>query len=292
MWLSPGIYSTWQRSHRYAVRRGESASRGEWISNDEAQVRRCAAALSKYPNNAAPYVFALITEIFKSLIFNGKNYSYIVEFFPMLIKHRPTKCYVISNIFDNLVSSIIYFCIKFAVLLEKYNMQVAQNQPTSSAFSPEKMDSFFEEMIATLNADHLMLETNTATEEKRKFYSAVINKNELEAVSITRMTSSMYFVKRLLTGYLDEITNKGVKLNKLAFDLSDAKILVWAEVNEEDDETVNKLILAEAKMNAECSAYGFHISTTVVDTSDKMDIPLHYKKFDFSNSNWHPSTTI
>ena len=66
-------------------------------------------------------------------------------------------------------------------------------------------------------------------------------------------------------------------MNKIAFDLSRSKILVWAEVGDDDENTINQLILAEAKTNADCYNNDFKIATTVVEQGENVEVPPHYK---------------
>ena len=60
-------------------------------------------------------------------------------------------------------------------------------------------------------------------------------------------------------------------------DLSDASVLVWAEIADDDELMEDQLRLAQAKINAQYSQYGFYLSSTIVEESDCMPIPSHYQ---------------
>lgn len=175
---------------------------------------------------------------------------------------------------------------------KKQFLMTTQFAENISSLPETKINDWFSEMIAALSADQLMMETNTAPERKREMYNVIINGTEADLHGFSRMSSSVFFIRRLIQSYLNNLNQRETNINKLAFDMSDAKILVWAEVSDDDDKSTSDLILAEAKVNAEFSKYGFHISTTVVEVCDNVEIPLHYKKFDLSKLTWHHSTII
>ena len=54
-------------------------------------------------------------------------------------------------------------------------------------------------------------------------------------------------------------------------------VLVWAEINDDDEQMEDKLILSEAKINAKYHLYGFDMESTIVETSDKLPVPNHYR---------------
>ena len=86
------------------------------------------------------------------------------------------------------------------------------------------------------------------------------------------------FVKGMVNEFVCELINRKRFPSKLAMELSDYKVLVWAEIKDDDEETEDALIMSEAKVNAGCFKYGFHISTTIVEEGDKLIIPAHYQK--------------
>ncbi len=163
---------------------------------------------------------------------------------------------------------------------------------SSQISSSDKMSEWFSTLIATIRTDQLMLETNVANQDKVKMYNTFINGSEADMFQLGRMTTSTYFIKELLNTYLKEVITSGAKLNKLAFVLSDSKILAWAVVNDDDDESIDKLLISEAKTNAIGYKYGFHISTTVVENCDNLNVPKHYNFFDLTQGNWQHSKNI
>jgi hypothetical protein len=152
------------------------------------------------------------------------------------------------------------------------------NVNDSLQVSNDRMKEWFNQVISSLEADQFILETNTASEEKKRLYNTLINGIESELNHMVRINSSMFFIKNAMNDYMKNIKERNTKLRKLAFNLTDAKILVWAEIIDDDEESIKSLILSEAKTNANFSKYGFHISSTVVEESDNLSVPSHYKE--------------
>lgn len=155
---------------------------------------------------------------------------------------------------------------------------VQENEKILQAASPQSMEDWFNDLIAQITTDKLLLETHTASKEKVKLYNTLMSGNELEMSKLTRSMTTMYFLKNLLVDYVQSINESEAKPLHLALDLSDSKILVWAEIEDDDIVSENNLILTEAKLNAKYSEFGFYISSTIVERSDSTAIPPHYKK--------------
>lgn len=142
--------------------------------------------------------------------------------------------------------------------------------------SSNKQDQWFESLIHSIKIDQLQLQTNTAAEEKIRMYNNFIEGKYSEVFSDMRYKSSQFFIEELVKKYISELNERKVSTSQLAFDLSDAKVLVWAEIESFDEKSEDGLILAEAKTNALFSNYGFHISSTIIEKSDKLSVPPHY----------------
>lgn len=153
---------------------------------------------------------------------------------------------------------------------------------TNKTATPQVKDNvrqWFEDLIENLRIHQVSLETNTATKEREDFYKTLMEGSETDINSLSRTQSSMHFIKRVVIDYFDELYKYNKKPLKLALDFSDAKVLVWAEVTDEDEEAEDALLLTEAKVNAKFFSHGFHVSSTIVEKSDNVPVPPHYNKF-------------
>lgn len=136
--------------------------------------------------------------------------------------------------------------------------------------------NWFEEMISSLRIDQLLMQTDTIGRDKSEMYKAMIEGNYDQIHDSARNLSSQYFIERLLSTYVKELHSRNVNLIRLALELMNSEVLVWAEIKDDDDETEKALILSAAKANSEFYKYGFHISSTIIEQSDNLDIPAQY----------------
>ena len=95
---------------------------------------------------------------------------------------------------------------------------------------------------------------------------------------VSKKTSSAFFIKNLIDSYFIELGERIARPNRVALELSNSKVLVWAEIENDDELTEDALILSAAKVNYAFSTFGFHISSTIVEVDDKLNVPKHYKE--------------
>ena len=125
----------------------------------------------------------------------------------------------------------------------------------------------------------MLLTTATASEYTMSTYNIFLSGDVNHMVALSRKTTETFCYSRLLFGYIKELGKRRANPSVLAFDYSDSKVLAWAEVpSDENVKTSDKMLLAEAKMNAEFSEYGFHISTMFFEDTESMVKPEHYRE--------------
>lgn len=94
--------------------------------------------------------------------------------------------------------------------------------------------------------------------------------------SFARDCSNELIIKRLLDAYFIELGERKAKPKRMAIYLSNYKILLWAEIKDDDEVTEDALILSAAKVNFDFSKYSLYIASTIVEESDLQDIPNHF----------------
>jgi hypothetical protein len=114
--------------------------------------------------------------------------------------------------------------------------------------------------------------------QKKEVYEAMIMGNQDFMHKYARKTSSAFFIKNLVDSYFIELGERKARPNRVALELSNSKVLVWAEIENDDELTEDVLILSAAKVNYAFSTFGFHISTTIVEVDDNLNVPKHYKE--------------
>lgn len=134
---------------------------------------------------------------------------------------------------------------------------------------------WFDELIATLRTHQLQLATDTASQGLKELYKILMNDNMDELFKVNKAHAQQYFVGQVILEYLRLLDNKLPK--KLAFDFNDSEVLVWAEIENNDEAQEKALARAESKINAKFHPYGFDMESLIVEASDNMQIPNHYK---------------
>ena len=138
-------------------------------------------------------------------------------------------------------------------------------------------DAWFEEFIAAIKTHQLQLETNTASTELKKLYDVAMFGSDNELAELSKISANQHFIKKVIVEYLKEILNK--MPIRLAFDLDDSELLVWAEINDDDEEMENFLLMAEAEVNSIFHKYGYDLTSTIVEVRDNLSIPNHYSPY-------------
>ncbi len=137
------------------------------------------------------------------------------------------------------------------------------------------IETWFDEMIATLRVHQLTLQTNTAQEEVRSFYDTVINGSKTQLAFLSKEIAHQNFIPQIIIDYLSLVGNN-MPL-KLAFDISGSEILVWAEIEDDNYAMEHKLIMSEAKVNAKYHEFGYDLTSMIVEQGESLNIPNHYR---------------
>lgn len=156
-------------------------------------------------------------------------------------------------------------------------MELTKVQKKQEEFSNE-MNVWFDALIASIKADKLLLETDTAGKDKKELYTHLIKGDTDPAVRKINQTITQTYVSRMATNFLNEISKRQTKPVSLSIALSGTVLHIWAVINDDDEKAESDIYLAEAKVNAEYNSYGYGIDTVILEASDNYPIPPHYQK--------------
>jgi hypothetical protein len=164
--------------------------------------------------------------------------------------------------------------------------------PPSTELTNEVISQWFNKFISDIRVDKVMMESDIAPIATKQFYTDAINGNPDGMHNYARVQSTQYFISKIISDYFKELQSFKATPKKLAFDFSEAKILVWAEISDDDEATEDALILSEAKANAKYSDNGFYVCSTIVESGDRLKVPSHYQeiKIDGRLSSPHKSS--
>lgn len=160
---------------------------------------------------------------------------------------------------------------------------MAGPKPINTSSDKQKnahLDNFFsrlaETVVESLKIDHLMMTHDVAPPETKEFYEGLQSGDAIRALGSFRKMSSEVFIKQIIRDYITELGGFNRKPLKLALALSDSKLLIWSVVKDNDDQTEDALLLAEAKINAKYHSCGFYLNSTIIENSDNLKTPPHY----------------
>jgi len=155
-------------------------------------------------------------------------------------------------------------------------MSQLKNPTPTAPFCDDDYASFFDGLISHFSVDKMMMQTDTAPEDTKQFYMAAMDPEGDDLHNYGRIASTRHFIGKIVSYYINQLSTYKKAPQKLAFDFSDAKVLVWAQIADNDEATEDALILSEAETNAKYADFGFYVSSTIVEESDKLSIPQHY----------------
>lgn len=142
----------------------------------------------------------------------------------------------------------------------------------------EWFSNFINEINDHIIADKKELESGDASKAKREYYNSLITGDFVKTLSIMRNDTSSLLIKNIVVNYLNKLKEHNIFPLKLAFDLSNNKILVWAEINEDDESAELSLIKVESIINGEFfDKTKIYLDSIIVETSDHLTVPPHYK---------------
>lgn len=165
----------------------------------------------------------------------------------------------------------------------------SQNTLRTHGVDNNPHETWFSDFIQKLNeavaADKSMLESGTAPKETRDFYKSLIEGDNLATLGLVRKSTSQNLSREIILSYLEQISALIPFIQKIGLDISDNKVHVWLEIRDEDETTENQLIRAESFINGTIGyGIGILIDSTIVETSDHLNMPDHFQILEFNSS--------
>lgn len=150
---------------------------------------------------------------------------------------------------------------------------------TQDSVADKKAHEFFSDLVTKLNVTEFLYDTKGMSEQEYQMWSAAINKNLEPMMLSSRVASNVACANKAFEEFMLALrSEKGVKMRKLAVDISRSKLFVWAEVDDDDEASMRSILYADSVANLKMENYGFSVSATVVEKSDFVPVPSHYVK--------------
>lgn len=155
---------------------------------------------------------------------------------------------------------------------------MATTQKSQQQVDQEQSAQWFNQFIHEIKADQLMYESDTLPGEVKETYDHLIKGDIEEAYKGMRDAMTRGISMGLVLSFLNELLGKRKSApKKVAFHLAKAKVYAWIEIEDDNQEAEKAVFLSEAKVNFDFSDYNLSLSTTVVESSDEMEVPAHYQ---------------
>lgn len=152
-----------------------------------------------------------------------------------------------------------------------------QHEEILSTISRDQISAWFDETIAGLQGDKFLMQENLANPDTARLYTSLINGNNKDWIVDFKDKANAIILKDVIVDFITHLITDSTHLpNKLAFSTSNDKLLVWAEIKENDEVAEDNIIMAEAKVNGKYYNKGFSVSSTIIEDCDNIKIPLHY----------------
>lgn len=142
---------------------------------------------------------------------------------------------------------------------------------------PTTQEPWFENLIANIDVHQLNFQASS-DEHTKALYEHAIASNYGDVFKIIRKEAMQVLIKNIVLKFLQEIIDRNALPDTLAFSLTPATILVWAEIDDDDEAREDNLLMAETKMNVYARQFNLSIDTLIVEKSDLLNVPDHYIK--------------
>jgi len=146
----------------------------------------------------------------------------------------------------------------------------------ATIFTTPEANDWFGQLVHQIKIDQLQLQTGVANQETSEFYKNALMGNTDELLKRFRNEASQVFIDKTIRCFINELKQRKVKPERLAFALTPATILAWAEINDDDGNTEDAILLAESKANSIAREFEYSLDTMIVEKSDCINIPSHY----------------
>lgn len=124
------------------------------------------------------------------------------------------------------------------------------------------------------------METNNKTSLNDNISIDIQNNINNLNISSNNVKFNFKDVNEIIINFINSLSNKKVldKINKIGLHFEQLTLHFWFEIKDDDEDTENEIIRAEAELSAfTYKHYMVDIDTMILEESDKLNIPNHYK---------------
>ena len=151
------------------------------------------------------------------------------------------------------------------------------DEESSNSVADQKAHEFFSDLVTKLNVTEFLYNIKGMSEKEYQMWNAAINKDLVPMMMRSRVDTNIICIRKAFDEFMLALrSEKDVTLRKLAVDMSRNKLFVWAEVNDDDEQSLRSILYADSVANLKIEELGCYITATVVEKSDNVPVPSHY----------------
>lgn len=149
-------------------------------------------------------------------------------------------------------------------------------EKTFRSLPPATQEAWFENLIYGIKTDQLPSRSVMEDENTKALYQHIIADDDSTFFTNIRREATQVLVKNVILKFLHEVIERNALPDRLAFAHTPTTILVWAEIDDDNEALEDNILLAETKTNAYARQFDLAIETLIVEKSDLLRIPDHY----------------
>jgi hypothetical protein len=149
-------------------------------------------------------------------------------------------------------------------------------EKTLRGMLPAAQEPWFENMISGMDISQLRFQPVIEDENTKALYNHIVAGDDGTIFQNIRRDATQVLIKNVVLKFLHELTDRNALPDTLAFSLASTTILVWAEIEDDNETHEDRILHAEANTNAYARHFDLHIETLVVEKSDLLRVPDHY----------------
>jgi hypothetical protein len=139
-------------------------------------------------------------------------------------------------------------------------------------------DDIIDQIASYLKGEELEIETGVAPIGKKEIWEQIFKGNFLPMLKSNQIQNNEILGIHLALSFLQNLKKIHQNLpNKLALSQKNNKVFVWAEVPDNDDDMVDAVLASVIDANFEHRDGGLTISPMIVQESENLQVPPHYK---------------
>ena len=143
--------------------------------------------------------------------------------------------------------------------------------------------TFINDVNKSILEDKKDLASGDASKATRDIYKSLIDGDHIQAMSLMRNQASESLIKEIVISYIEKLIEKQIHPLKLAVDISNNKILVWAELKNGDEATEMSLVRVESIINGTFyESTKIYLDSTIVEENELIPVPPHYRAISFN----------